>query len=211
MVDGVTKSRIVCLIADFVKLSLSYLTFRMQCSSFVAPNGRNGGLGLTDKTLYMKKSSGNAVIICLLAIGLFATDSAQSQCYKPRPLSPNQTSIIKGVWKGTYQLDGETIPVTITIYTDGTDEVACDVDAPPVEGKEDTHLYWFCDGGEFHLKKFIGNKTYSFQGTPVNDVIKGIVVIRENEKTIANGKFQIKKIQSGLASRNTGGKDVLSH
>ena len=134
-----------------------------------------------------------AVLFCLLPAGLLVTNIAQSQCYKPKPLSASQTAVIKGVWKGTYQFNGETRAVAINIYTDAGNEVVCDVDTPPVEGKADSHLYWFCDGGEFHLKKFIGNKTYSFQGTPVNDVIEGIMVIREDGKSLGSWKFKIKK------------------
>jgi hypothetical protein len=166
----------------------------MQVFVPASPQWRSGMFRFVGKTSNMKTSFLiKGVLACCLLV--FAANNAQSQCYKPKPLSATQTAIIKGVWKGTYLFNGETRSVTINIYTDAGNEVVCDVDTPPVAGEPDSHLYWFCDGGEFHLKKFIGNKTYSFQGTPVDGVIKGIMVIRENEKTAMNSKFRIQKVE----------------
>jgi predicted GNAT family acetyltransferase len=134
------------------------------------------------------------IATCFLLAG-FAPHFLNAQCYKPKPMTTSQTEIVKGMWKGTYQYAGISRAITINIYTDAAARLVCDIDVPPVEGKPDDHLYWFCDGGEFHLKEFISNKTYSFQGTPVNGTIEGLMVIKENNKAIVNGHFSVSKVK----------------
>jgi hypothetical protein len=135
------------------------------------------------------------ITVFFFLAGLAPAQFLHAQCYKPKPMTTSQTETVKGVWKGIYQYAGTSTAITIHIYTDGDARLICDIDVPPVEGKPDDHLYWFCDGGEFHLKKFISNKTYSFQGTPVNGNIEGLMVIKENDKTVVNGKFRVSKVQ----------------
>ena len=101
-----------------------------------------------------------------------------------------------GTWTGSYQSDGKEIPVTMVIREGKNQQITCSMDKPPVEGKADFELFYFCPGGEFHMKKSVGEKTYTFQGTPINNVIKGYMRIQVNNKTIQDGKFSIARAET---------------
>jgi hypothetical protein len=63
-------------------------------------------------------------------------------------------------------------------------------------GKETAVEYFFCPGGEFHLRKYIGDNSFVFQGTPENNQIKGIVSVYDGKnKRKLTGHFAMNKAE----------------
>jgi hypothetical protein len=109
-------------------------------------------------------------------------------------MSPSQIKSVKGTWKGIYSYEGKEYPVTVKLYTN--DNITTQVDAPPVQGKETGEQIRFCGGGEFHLKKVVGEMSYEFQGTPVDGKIEGMFTLRRNDvKVGSNGRFKWEKVK----------------
>jgi hypothetical protein len=107
-------------------------------------------------------------------------------------MKSSQVAQVKGIWKGTYVYEGKEHPVTFYLYTN--DSGTCQVDVPPVAGKETAQESRFCDGGEFHFKTYVGELSYEFQGTPVNNQIAGLLKIRRNDQQKAVlGRFLVTK------------------
>jgi hypothetical protein len=134
--------------------------------------------------------------ILLLFIGYFAYSQALNaqKCYIPEPMSSTQISNVKGTWKGVYTYEGKEYPVTVKLYTN--DNITTQVDAPPVQGKETGEQVRFCGGGEFHLKKILGEMSYEFQGTPKDGKIEGMLTIRRNDARVgSNGRFSWEKVK----------------
>lgn len=130
----------------------------------------------------------------LICVGLI--NFASAQCIKPTPMTNDQVQKVSGKWKGTYTNNGTATEFEINITPKENNEVVCDINNPPVKGKETAVEYFFCPGGEFHLRKYIGNTSFVFQGTPENGHIKGIVSeydAKNNRKQI--GQFTISKAE----------------
>ncbi|HEX8332156.1 MAG TPA: hypothetical protein VF622_06015 [Segetibacter sp.] len=134
--------------------------------------------------------------ILLLFIGSIAfvqTLSAQ-KCYIPEPMSSAQINRVKGTWKGVYTYEGKEHPVTVKLYT--SENITTQVDAPPLQGKETGEQIRFCGGGEFHLKKVLGDMSYEFQGTPKDGKIEGMFTMRRNDARVgSNGRFRWEKVK----------------
>lgn len=134
------------------------------------------------------------ILFSFLLIGGFF-HYAHAQCLKPTPLSSDQVRKITGKWKGTYINNGAEVNLEINIAANPNNEVTCNVSNPPLAGKETMVEYFFCPGGEFHLRKYIGDLSYVFQGTPENNKIKGIVSVYDaNNKRKQEGNFTISKM-----------------
>ena len=117
-----------------------------------------------------------------------------AQCYRPKPMTPAQIAEVKGQWKGSYVHEGEEHSVVFSLYLN--DDNRCQIDSPPVTGKETGEQIRFCDGGEFHLRKDIGDLSYEFQGTPIAGKISGMLTIRRNgQKVGSNGRFTVEKTE----------------
>ncbi len=73
---------------------------------------------------------------CLFLMGLFCIPQVvfAQTCYIPKPMTAGQIETVKGIWKGTYFLDGKEIPVTLSLYA--AKDTKCFLDVPPVDGKE---------------------------------------------------------------------------
>jgi hypothetical protein len=118
-----------------------------------------------------------------------------AQCIKPVPLTAQQAQTITGMWKLQYNYHNKQYDAEIRIRAIGNNEVACDISKPPIPGKETACEYFFCPGGEFHLKKYIGETAYVFQGTPENGHMKGLLSIydKNNKRTLV-GHFTMDKV-----------------
>jgi hypothetical protein len=118
--------------------------------------------------------------------------SAQ-KCFKPEPITADQAKKIIGNWKGSYYHSGKEISFMMKITKDNNQQITCDINEPPLEGKIDAETVWFCGSGEFHLERTVGRKTYSFQGVPVNNTIEGWLRVKEGDKILEQEKFAINK------------------
>ena len=136
----------------------------------------------------MKKySSFFLVIACTLV-----SQALQAQCVKPTPMNAQQVQSVVGSWKGTYTCNGEQRDIEINITMKTNNEVECAVTNPPLEGSATSFEYFFCPGGEFHMRKYIDNVSYVFQGTPVDGRLKGIVSMYDaKNKRKQLGHFQV--------------------
>jgi hypothetical protein len=134
-------------------------------------------------------------LVVLLIAGF---NYAQAQvCLKPTPMTAEQVQKVIGKWKGTYTNSaGEKTEMEISISVNDKNIVTCDINNPPLAGKETDGEYFFCPGGEFHLRKFVDDVSYVLQGTPQNNQIKGLVSVydNKNKRTLA-GNFAINKAQ----------------
>ena len=131
-----------------------------------------------------------AAVIVLICFQLTAT---AQKCYIPKPMSEQQITTVKGIWKGSYQYEGKDYAMTVKLYTDNS--TTCQIENPPVEGKETGEQIRFCDGGEFHFKKIVGELSYEFQGTPSGDKIEGMLTVRKNDERLGqNGRFKLTRI-----------------
>lgn len=140
----------------------------------------------------MKKQLFLAGIV--LASSLFNLLAAQ--CLKPSPMTPLQIQTVTGKWKGTYTNNGKQQEIEFNIYVKQDKIVVCDVSNPPLKGTETDVEYFFCPGGEFHLRKYIGDQSYVFQATPENNVLKGIVSVYDsNNKRKKSGDFVVSKTE----------------
>ena len=136
------------------------------------------------------------VSVCFLLLFCGVMNDLHSQCVKPTPMNAQQIKSVSGKWKGSYTYKGDKKDIEIRVYIANNKEVVCDVRNPPLEGKETFNEYFFCPGGEFHLKKYIGDLAYVFQGVPENDQIKGILSIYTSDtKRTQGGNFTIKRIE----------------
>lgn len=133
-------------------------------------------------------------ILLLLVICVASGHGLSAQkCYRPEPMSTEQISVVKGIWKGNYNYEGKNYPVTVKLYTGNN--ITCQLDTPPVPGKETGEQIRFCGGGEFHFKKYIDDLSYEFQGTPINGQIEGLLTVRKDDKKIgSNGRFTLNRI-----------------
>ena len=130
----------------------------------------------------------------VLASSLF--NLAIAQCLKPTPMTPQQIQVVTGKWKGTYTNNDKQLEIVINIYVNQGNEVTCDISNPPLEGKETSVEYFFCPGGEFHLRKYVGDLSYVFQGMPVNNTIKGIVSVYDSKnQRKKTGDFLMSKVE----------------
>jgi len=127
----------------------------------------------------------------LCAISLCITVSAQ-KCYKPEPMTTEQITTVKGTWTGSYQYEGKTYSMTVNLYTNNN--ITCNVEGGPVTGEETGEEIRFCDGGESHFKKMVGELSYEFQGTPKENHIEGMLTVRKDDVKIGkNGRFQLNR------------------
>ena len=123
---------------------------------------------------------------------LCGTAANAQKCYIPKPMTQEQMTHVRGVWTGNYKYEGKQYPLTVKLYT--TNEITCQVVGAPVEGSETGEQLRFCDGGEFHLKKMIGEFSYEFQGTPKNHRIEGMLTVRKNDTKVGtNGRFLLER------------------
>lgn len=100
-----------------------------------------------------------------------------------------------GTWKVQYTYNDKQYETEIRIDAVKNNEVTCEITNPPIEGKETAGEYFFCPGGEFHLKKHVGDVAYVFQGVPENGVIKGMVSVYDKDnKRSAKGRFSMSKV-----------------
>lgn len=131
-----------------------------------------------------------------LAVLLFCglMNFVNGQCIKPPPLTTEQVQKVTGKWKGVYTNNGERVELEINISAKSANEVVCEINNPPLPGKETAVEYFFCPGGEFHLRKYIGDLSFVFQGTPENNNIKGTLSVYDSKnKRKQGGDFSITK------------------
>ena len=108
-------------------------------------------------------------------------------------MTTKQVEQVKGVWTGSYKYEGKDYPMTVKLFTNS--KVSCSIEGAPVAGKETGEQIKFCDGGEFHFKKEVGEKSYEFQGTPKGNRIEGMLTVRKNDTRVgSNGRFQLEKV-----------------
>src|ERR1700754_2511993 len=108
---------------------------------------------------------------------ILASATIQAQCIKPTPMTSQQLLIAAGKWQGTYTCNGVEKKTEFIISADKENLASCSVSNPPMTGKESISECFFCGGGELHVRKYIGEEAYMFQGTPENRSIKGMVPI----------------------------------
>ena len=132
--------------------------------------------------------------LAVLLTGFFHFAQAQ-KCLKPTPMTADQVQKVTGKWKGVYtNLNGEKTDIEINISAKANNEVECEINNPPLAGKETSVEYFFCPGGEFHLRKFVGDNSFVFQASPENNTMAGIVSMydsKSNRKML--GRFSISK------------------
>jgi hypothetical protein len=130
-------------------------------------------------------------ILCTMAVSLsFGTATSAQKCYIPKPMTSEQIARVKGIWTGNYNYEGKQYAMTVKLYTNS--KITCSVEGSPVKGQETGEQIRFCDGGEFHFKKMIGELSYEFQGTPKEDHIEGMLTVRKNDTRVGkNGRFQL--------------------
>ena len=118
-----------------------------------------------------------------------------SQCVKPAPFTAQQTQAVTGNWKIQYTYLDKQYESDIRIQVVKNNEVACEISNPPIAGKETAGEYFFCPSGEFHLKKYVGDIAYMFQGVPENGRIKGTLSVydKDNKRT-SGGVFSMDKV-----------------
>lgn len=137
------------------------------------------------------------ISVILLSVCCITLSQVQAQCVKPTPMTAQQVQKILGKWAGTYTYKGVEQKIVIDIIPLGksSTEVMCKITNPPLPGKETECEYFFCGGGEFHLKKYIDDIAYVFQGTPENGRMKGILSIytSPSERT-QGGNFVLEKM-----------------
>jgi len=120
------------------------------------------------------------------------THPVQAQkCYIPRPMTAAQKATVRGVWKGSYVLDGKQHAVALHLYT--AHDSLCRVDGPPIEGRETGEQIRFCEGGEFHIRKHVGDLSYEFQGTPGEGKLEGLLTIRQDDQKVKNGRVVLRR------------------
>ena len=130
------------------------------------------------------------IIILFSSCMVAATAINAQKCYRPKPMTSEQIATVRGTWKGNYEYNGKQYAMTVKLYTDN--KITCEIDKPLVDGKETGEQIRFCDGGEFHFKKMIADRSYEFQGTPKDGRIAGILTVRKNdEKVGSNGRFAL--------------------
>ncbi|MGN6292539.1 MAG: hypothetical protein ACTHMV_07315 [Chitinophagaceae bacterium] len=130
-----------------------------------------------------------ASLLCNFCIYLSA------QCVKPAPLTAQQTQAVTGTWKLQYTYNDKQYDTEIKIRTVKNNEVVCEIANPPITGKETAGEYFFCPSGEFHLKKYVGDIAYVFQGVPENGQIKGTLSVYDKDnKRSQGGDFLMSKI-----------------
>jgi hypothetical protein len=128
----------------------------------------------------------------LLCFGAF--NPANAQCLKPSPMTQQQIQTVKGQWKGSYTHNGSQRELVINISAPDSNVVICEINNPPIPGKEADVEYFFCPGGEFHLRKYIGDSSFVFQATPVDNKMKGMVSVYDNKnKRKKTGDFVLAK------------------
>jgi hypothetical protein len=132
--------------------------------------------------------------LCMLLLSFGAFNFANAQCLKPSPMTPQQVQAVKGQWKGSYTHNGSPRELVINISALDSNVVICEINNPPIPGKEADVEYFFCPGGEFHLRKYIGDSSFVFQATPVNNTMKGMVSVYDNKnKRKKTGDFVLAK------------------
>jgi len=130
----------------------------------------------------------------LLLLFCFTGFSNAQLCLKPVPMTSEQVRLVVGKWKGTITNTTGEQQVEIDIYSKTGKDVICEVNNPPLKGKETDVEYFFCPSGEFHLRKFVGDVSYVFQGVPENGQIKGTISIYDkNSERTSGGDFTITK------------------
>jgi hypothetical protein len=113
-----------------------------------------------------------SLLALLLGFGFLAEAQV---CLKPVPLTSQQVQVVAGKWKGTYTNSTGQQDIEINIYVKTGNDVICEVSNPPLPGKETDVEYFFCPGGEFHMRKFVGDISYVFQAVPENGQMKGMI------------------------------------
>lgn len=132
-------------------------------------------------------------IVILLGFYVVAGQAVKAQCYRPEPMTAEQISSVKGVWKGNYEYNGKSYLMTVTLYKNSN--ITCLIDVPPVPGKETGEQIRFCGGGEFHFKKYVDDLSYEFQGTPKYGKMEGLLTVRKDDKKVGNnGRFTLSKV-----------------
>jgi hypothetical protein len=132
---------------------------------------------------------GMLLIVCSFTV-------VNGQCIKPTPMTADQVQKVTGKWKGSYTHNGSQVDLEVNIAAKTGNEVDCIINNPPIKGKETAVEYFFCPGGEFHLRKYIGDVSFVFQGTPENNSIKGLVSMYDskNKRTLL-GHFTLGKAE----------------
>ena len=119
--------------------------------------------------------------LCMLLLCFGAFNLTNAQCLKPTPMSQQQIQTVKGKWKGSYTHNGSRRDLVIDISAPDSNVVVCEINNPPIPGKEADVEYFFCPGGEFHLRKYIGDSSFVFQATPVKNTMKGMVSVYDSK------------------------------
>jgi len=129
------------------------------------------------------------LLLAVLYMGLAA------QCVKPTPMTSAQVQPVTGSWKMQYTYHDRQYETELRIHVLQGTEIACDMSNPPLPDRPTACEYFFCPGGEFHMKKYVGETAYVFQGTPENGHIKGILSFydKDNKRTMG-GHFTMDRI-----------------
>lgn len=134
----------------------------------------------------------------LFIVGLFCCcyTFLAAQCVKPTPMTTQQAQAVTGTWKMKYTCHEKQYEAEVKIQPAKDNDVTCNISQPPLTGKETAAEYFYCPGGEFHLKKYVGDVAYVFQGTPQNGRIKGILSFydKDNKRTMG-GHFTMEKVE----------------
>ncbi len=114
--------------------------------------------------------------VLLTAAMVLGSLTANSQsCSAPKPLSAAQVSMVKGEWKGHYDLKGERTEFAVIIASENNPFTR--ISAPPLDGEPMKEEYRFCGGGAFHFKKKVAGGFYEFDGVPEGNTMNGTLVV----------------------------------
>ena len=154
---------------------------------------RNSGY-IYSRLIILNKPAMKKYILLLFCTG--AIYGAHAQCLKPSPMTQQQIQTVKGTWKGSYTHNGSQRELVINISARDSNIVVCEINNPPIPGREADVEYFFCPGGEFHLRKYIGDSSFVFQATPVDNRMKGMVSVYDGKNNRKKtGDFVLSKTE----------------
>ncbi len=135
----------------------------------------------------------NFLGIMLLFVCINNNAKGQQYCTKPKPMTNEQMQLVSGIWRGNYTYKEKEQNFTVTVSVKNG-QLVCEITNPPITGKETSDEYHFCDSGEFHFQKLIGDMSYEFHGVPADGRISGTLVVRKKDNQVPiYGEFTLVK------------------
>ncbi|WP_315814096.1 hypothetical protein [Paraflavitalea speifideaquila] len=88
-------------------------------------------------------------------------------------MTSQQVQSIVGNWKMKYTYLNNAYETGISILAQKNNEVSCTIGKAPIAGKETAAEYFFCPGGEFHLKNMWEKRRMYSRVFPRTGKLKG--------------------------------------